>query len=300
MAVQQQQVATRENSVALVLKSLEQPEWQDQITKSLPPNVTMDRFMATAVSAVRNFRDIDRCEKASVYNSVVQAARAGLLLDGRQAALVKFTIRTGENQYADVARYMPMVEGIIHQLGNAGITCYAVSVYANDKIELWNDEFGQHVRHSPVAFGDRGARVGALAAAKTEDGATYVEVLDMADIQKIMKVSRSRNKKGELVGPWVDWPDRMEQKSVLHRLAKRIPKPDNFRMPEDPDLDVPSEPIESTPAEVEPPQQQAAAPKQQKRRPSSLQAVVEGEVQTRDEPPREEFDNEVPFGDSPI
>ena len=33
---------------------------------------------------------------------------------------------------------------------------------------------------------------------------------------------RSKNKAGEIVGPWAQWPERMEQKSALHRLRKRI------------------------------------------------------------------------------
>lgn len=282
MAVEQQ---TTRNSV-VIAAALIQPEWAERITRALPSNITRDRFMSAAISAVRNFRDIEVCDKNSVYNAVTLAAHAGLMLDGKQAALVKYSIKQGNN-FVNVARYMPMVEGIIHQLGNAGISAYAVSVYANDALEIINDENGMHVKHVPVVFGDRGERVGALAAAKTSTGATYVEVLTLDDIKKVMKASKSRNAKSELVGPWVEWPDRMEQKSVLHRLAKRLPKPDGFVLADDPPEEDPeaAPPVDGSAVAMP----EAGPPK---KRPGALQAVVDS--QREQPPPGDEYAGSPP------
>lgn len=250
---------TEKSGTDLIVRVLIADEFKAKVSNALPANVTPERFMSAAVTAVRTFKEAGEVTRDSLYNSVIQAAQAGLLPDGKQGALVSFNVKVGENRYEKVARFMPMVEGLLHQLGNAGIHAYAVSVHQNDVIELWNDEAGQHVTHRPKTFGDRGPRVGALAVAKTRDGSTYVETMDMEDLKKVMAASRSKDRNGNPVGPWKDWTDRMEQKSVLHRLAKRLPKPDNFQMTDDPD-DDPVDPPEDAP----PP-----------RRPRALQTVID-------------------------
>lgn len=244
-------------STAVVVAALATPEWQAKIDNALPANVTRERFVSTAITAVRNFKEAAECTKDSLYNSVLQAAQAGLMPDGRQGALVAFKVKLPSGAWEKQARFMPMVEGIIHQLGNCGINAYAVSVYEKDEIKVWHDDSGQHVTHMPMLFGDRGARIGALACAQTPDGTTYVEVLNVADLEKIRSVSRAKDQQGNPTGPWKDWPDRMEQKSALHRLAKRVPKPDDARVSD-----------EDEPAVV-------TEPEQPRQRPAALQAVID-------------------------
>jgi recombination protein RecT len=257
---------------ALVVKALASPEWDQKFTNALPTHVEKRRFISTAISAIRNFKEAAECDRESLYSAVLQAAQSGMMPDGKQGAIVSFRQKLPSGAYQKIARFMPMVEGIIGELGRAGITAYAVSVYEKDHLELWNDDSGQHVKHTPVVFGDRGPRMGALACARIENGATYVEVMNSEDLAKVRAVSRSKDKDGNPVGPWKDWPERMEQKSVLHRLAKRLPK--SIELPPDPEM----EPIEAEPTP-------AQTPPEPKKRPKALQAVL-------DQAPEE---GEVPF-----
>ena len=252
--------------LAAVLKS---PKMVEQYKGLLPPNVSVDRFTRTTIVAVNQNPDILNADRQSLFNAVSRAAAAGLLPDGSQGALVLFNQKVGNN-YVKSVRFMPMIEGIITQLGKAGITAYAASVYANDKIEIWNDVHGQHVKHTPVVFGDRGALIGVFAAAIAQ-GKPYVEAMNLEEIDKVRRASRSADK-----GPWVEWYDRMAQKSVLHRLKKRLPildqaVADSLRDPEEePDLVSPEEvEVEQAPQEEKP-----------RKRPRALEAVVETSVET--------------------
>ena len=219
-----QQVAV----IDVVCRTLQAPQMQGIIKQALPPGVTEDRFTRATLTALRQNPDILDCDRNSLYNAIVRCAQDGLMPDGKQAAIVKFNVNVAKRgqpeQWVAKAQHMPMVEGIIHLLARAGVFAYAASVYENDTIQLWNDEDGQHVKHVPAKFGtDRGKRLGAFALGKTKDGQVYVEAMDMNDLEVPKRATKQKDRNGNLIGPWRDVPDRMEQKSCLHRLAKRIP-----------------------------------------------------------------------------
>lgn len=210
-----------DNAMTVVCRSLADPAMQEKFQSVLPPGISLDRFTRVTLTAIQQNPAILDADRQSLYNACVIAATRGLLPDNREGALTIFNTKVGD-QWVKKAQFMPMVEGIIKELATAGIKAHAVSVYANDKVEVWNDDEGQHFKHTPVLFGDRGNRVGAVAWAKDASGRTYVEAINMDDAKAIRARSRSKDKDGNPTGPWRDAPDRMEQKSALHRLRKRI------------------------------------------------------------------------------
>lgn len=207
--------------IEIYVNTIKGEELQEIIRKSLPRAVSDVKFTAAVIAAVKSNPDFVKCERQSVYNSIIEAARKGLVPDGKQGALVPF--------YDNRARvlkcqFMIMPEGIVDSLAKIGITIYAQSVYKNDKYKFWSDSRGQHVEHEFDPFSERGPRVGAFACATTEDGISYVEAMNMDDIKRVMACSKSRDKDtGEMKGPWKDWRERMEQKSCMHRVCKRTP-----------------------------------------------------------------------------
>lgn len=211
-----------ENALAVVCKTIATPEFQQKVAQALPPGISLDRFTRTALTAIQIKPDVVRAERQSLYNSIVTAAQQGLLPDGREGAIVLYRAKDGNN-WVEKAQFQPMVAGVIKRFGEAGILAYAASVYANDKIRVWNDDTGQHVTHEPVMFGERGAFIGVFAVARTSDGRTYVEAMTLQEIDKVKAASRSKDRDGNTVGPWKDWPERMAQKSALHRLGRRVP-----------------------------------------------------------------------------
>jgi recombination protein RecT len=264
-----------ENAIAVVCRAIADPAMQDKFRSVLPPNVSLDRFTRVTLTAVQNNPALLECDRASLYNACVTAAQRGLLPDGKEGALVSFNTKQGD-QWVKKVQFMPMPEGIIKEMAKAGIKAYAASVYEHDTIEIWSDDDGQHVMHRPKVFGDRGERVGAYASAKDADGRTYVEAMNMAELARAAAASRSKDKAGNPIGPWKDWPERMEQKTVLHRLRKRVAilGDDDVveRLREDDEaalLDhAPTPAVEA----VEPPSAPSPA-----KRPKTLQAIVEAE-----------------------
>jgi recombination protein RecT len=213
-----------QNVVAVIANTLRAADLQSVLKTHLPPDVGLDKFTSATIEAIKRKPDLfEDADRASLYNAVVEAARDGLVPDGKQGALVPFSTKVGQNWIKKV-QFLIMPEGIIAKLAKLGITCYAVSVYANDEISIWYDDEGQHVKHEPVVFGERGERVGAYACARTKTGTTFIEAMNMEDLDVPRRATKSKDTKtGEIYGPWRDVPDRMEQKSCLHRLCKRVP-----------------------------------------------------------------------------
>jgi recombination protein RecT len=253
-----------DSNVSTIVRTLAAREMQEVIRKTLPANVSQESFTQAAVAALkRNPQVFEKCDRASIYNAIVDAARDGLMPDGRQGALVA---------YGNVCKFLIMPDGIIDKLAKLGITAYAASVYEGEKIRIWNDDRGQHIEHEPSTFGARGARIGAYAVGHVRStGATYIEAVNTDDLRSIRAASRSKDKNGNVVGAWNDWPDRMEQKSALHRLERRLP---NVRSTDDYEDD---EPRAGVTIDVPPPE-----PPKGNGRPAALQRVVD---QAAEEPP---------------
>lgn len=225
-------MATTSQSTALVtvIGAIRSEDMQKQVSTLLPPSVNRDRFTEVTIAAVQNSPEVLEADRDSLYRACLAAARRGLLPDKREGALVVYNTNIGTRekpQWIRLVQFMPMVEGILREMTKAGIKAYATCVYALDAISLWNDDDGQHVRHEPVMFGDRGELVGVFAAARTQDGRPYVEAMSVADVHKIAARSRqcSTDKAGnvQMGGTWKSDFERMAQKSALHRLRKRLP-----------------------------------------------------------------------------
>lgn len=260
-----QKPTDQRTAVAVIANTVLQKDMQEVLRKSLPEGVSIERFTQATVAALKHKPEVfEDCDRASVYNAIVEAARDGLIPDGKQGALAPFNTKVGNN-YVRKCQWMIMPEGILDKLAKQGVTAYAVSVYENDEIRVWYDDKGQHVEHEPVVFGNRGDRVGAYACGHTKGGVTYVEAMSMEDLEVPKRATKQKDKNGVLFGPWVDVPDRMEQKSCLHRLCKRIPNVEIKDDPEFRDNDRPG--ITVLPREAE--------RRQPYDRPRGLQAVVD-------------------------
>ena len=181
-----------------------------QFKSVLPAHIAPAKFMRTVVGAVQNNPQILQCDRSSLYAACQKAAQDGLILDGREAALVSF---------GQVATYMPMVTGLLKKLRNSGqlSTITAQTVHANDQFQ-YNPAMDDVPNHSPDWFGDRGAMIGVYAVARMKDGGVICEIMNMEQLAKVRRISRSSDK-----GPWVDWPEEMAKKSVLRRIAKFLP-----------------------------------------------------------------------------
>jgi recombination protein RecT len=176
---------------------------------ALPAHIPVERFMRVVNTAVTGNPDLLNADRVTLFQSAMKAAQDGLLPDGRDGALVIF---------GGKVQWMPMIAGILKKIRNSGelVSISAYVAYSNDEFEYsLGDE--ERISHRP-ALDDRGRPRLVYAIAKTKDGGVYREVMTVAEVEKVRAVSRAKN-----AGPWKDWWDEMARKTVLRRLAKRLP-----------------------------------------------------------------------------
>jgi recombination protein RecT len=186
-----------------------------EFNAALPPQIPVDKFIRTTLTAISMNPELLQADRKSLLGSAMKAAQDGLLLDGREAAPVIF--RTKDK--GPVVQYMPMIGGILKKMRNSGelASIGAHVVYDKDlfQYELGDDE---RIVHKPYLGTERGQPIAVYAIAKTKDGAVYREVMSVADVEKVRGASRASNS-----GPWVQWWDEMARKTVIRRIAKRLP-----------------------------------------------------------------------------
>lgn len=188
----------------------------DQFKNALPSHIPVDRFIRVAQTAILNNPELARAERRSLMSACTKAAEAGLLPDGKESALVTFRDKAGVPQ----AVFMPMTQGILKLVRNSGelksITSHIV--YKNDEFSFTIDESGEHLKHNPNFFGERGEPIGVYAMASLKDGGLYIEVMTKEQVMAVKNCARGKN------SPWQgDFESEMWRKSAIKRLAKRLP-----------------------------------------------------------------------------
>lgn len=188
---------------------------RDQFKAALPSHISVDKFIRVLQTAVSTDPKLVQAPKAALFSACMKSAQDGLIPDGREAALVCFNTKKGV-----MVSYQPMVAGILKKVRNSGELSSITSqiVYEKDLFEFFVDENGEHLKHKPNLFENRGKLIGVYALAKTKDGAVYIEVMTSDQVNDVKAVSKASN------GPWSGaFASEMVKKTVIKRLSKRLP-----------------------------------------------------------------------------
>lgn len=204
---------------------------ESEVAVALPPHIPVERFMRVVMTAVGGNADLMNADRRSLFESAMKAAQDGLLPDGRDGALVIFnkSVKTKvknehgheyeKKEFIQAVQWMPMVGGILKKIRNSGelLSLSAYVVYENDEFQYTlGDE--ETIVHRPCLDSNRGDAKLVYAIAKTKDGGIYREIMTLKDVEKVRAVSKTGK-----FGPWADWWDEMAKKTVIRRLAKRLP-----------------------------------------------------------------------------
>lgn len=195
---------------------------ESEVAVALPPHIPVERFMRVVMTAVSGNPDLMNADRRSLFESAMKAAQDGLLPDGRDGALVIFNAKVkedGRDVFIKKVQWMPMVGGILKKIRNSGelLSLSAYVVYENDEFQYTlGDE--ETIVHRPCLDSNRGDAKLVYAIAKTKDGGIYREIMTLKDVEKVRAVSKTGK-----FGPWADWWDEMAKKTVIRRLAKRLP-----------------------------------------------------------------------------
>lgn len=179
-----------------------------EIQKALPEGVSVNRFESATVTALLQNPDLAKCDETSFFLALVKCAQDGLFPDGREAALVP---------YKGKVSYLPMIHGVRKTAAEFGWTIRTHVVYANDQFEH-EQGTDDRITHKPTPIGaDRGELVAAYAIAHHRDGRRSItEVMTAADVAKAKDVAQTDR-------VWKQWPAQMWEKTVGHRIAKKLP-----------------------------------------------------------------------------
>jgi recombination protein RecT len=205
------------NSSALQVSDLRSSlnKMQREFETALPSQIPADRFIRTIVTAVQMEPTLLEADRKTLIGACMKAASDGLLLDGREAGLSVYKSRdTG----IKTVSYMPMVGGILKKIRQSGeiSSIRAHVVYEGDQFdfELGDDE---RIQHKPN-LSQQDKPIAVYAIAKFKDGDIQREVMSYSQIQKIRAKATGIGKRC-----WDSEWGEMAKKTVIRRLAKRLP-----------------------------------------------------------------------------
>lgn len=181
----------------------------------LPATVSYEAFRNAAVVAITDNPAILQCDLTSVFKSIRKLAAAGLVPDGREAAIVPFS---GQ------AQAMPMVYGLIKVARNSGeiSSIWAEVVMGEETFKITMVNGDRQFSHDYDPMTRTGEVKGAYAVAKLKDGTVEIEAMGFDDIEKRRKASA--NQRGpKATGIWEKWYAEMAKKTVIRALVKRLP-----------------------------------------------------------------------------
>lgn len=210
---------TSENKIVQFTKDI--APYEKQFKSVLPAHIDPKKFIRTVVGAIQNNPEILACDRSTIYSACQNAARDGLILDGREAALVKYNSKKGA-----VCQYMPMVAGILKKLRNSKQLSSITAQIVREKDSFsFNPAMDDVPNHKPDWFGDRGKMIGVYAVARMKDGATVTEIMNITEIESVRICSMGGNDRetNKPKGIWLKWYGEMARKTVLRRIAKFLP-----------------------------------------------------------------------------
>lgn len=191
-----------------------------EFAKALPGHISADKFVRTAQTAIALTRNIEKVRNpGSMLAACTKAASDGLILDGREAALVV--------DYNGDVQYRPMMRGLLKLAYNSGeIKSIAVeSVRDKDQFE-YSPTADEPILHKVEMRQDRGEVYAYYALAKLKNGGIIHEVMTNADVHRIRDRSDAWKayKAGKIKStPWHTDEIEMGRKTVFRRLSKYLP-----------------------------------------------------------------------------
>lgn len=232
------QALTQQKPVGTLMSMLDQSK--QQIAMALPQHMTADRMIRIAITAVRKQPKLLDCSSLSIVGCIIEASQLGLYPDGILGDAYLVPYFNGKTRQME-AQLQPGYRGLINLARRSGMvsSIYSEPVYACDKFKV---ELGtEHtIVHEPnydddkrgIEKDDMGVPVGmrgVYAVVKFKDGTSDFEYMPLHRIMDIRNNSKSKNKDGDVFGPWSTHFEEMARKTPIRRLAKRLPLSPEFQ-----------------------------------------------------------------------
>lgn len=187
---------------------------EPEFAKALGNTVPSARFTRIAVTAIKSNPELSQLERASLFKAIMQSAQDGLVLDGKEAAVIPFKGK---------AQYIPMVAGLVKKMRqHTDFANLSHGIIYKGEVESGAFEYvkgdEETLTHRPMLWGDRGEPVGAYAIVTSKEGQKFRAVLTKADIEKRKNAGRAGGN-----GPWGSWTEEMWIKTAIKAVYKIAP-----------------------------------------------------------------------------
>ncbi len=198
---------------------------KDDIQKVAGQALNAETLLRVALNSIIKNPKLGQCTQASVLLSVMDAAAFGLFPNSltNEGHLVPFY---SNKEKTHLCQFMVGYKGLLKMANNSGAIAGVDvrAVYENDEF-AYGYGLVPYLNHVP-ASGERGAFAYAYAIVRyKEPGSTpSFEVINSADAEAHGKrFSKSKNKSGQMYGPWADDLEAMAMKTVLRKALKYVP-----------------------------------------------------------------------------
>lgn len=193
-------------------------------------NTDPKKFMNNALMAIAAKPEIQSGEvnRKSVFDVCSRAANDGVVLDGKEAALILGSVKRG-NEWVKEAQYRLMAGGVMKIINRSPnierVVCQLI--YENDDFIVdfvTSDVSVKHTITPDALKKGRGEVVGVYFTAKLTSGEwTSPEVMSVAEVNEVRDNFSQKNKDGKFSGMWEKSWGEAARKTVLHRARKRLP-----------------------------------------------------------------------------
>lgn len=193
-----------------------------EIARALPQHITPDRMMRIVLTTVQKTPKLLECTMRSLMGAIVEVSQLGLEPDNkRQAHLVPFwNKKVKQLEVQVIVDYRGMMD-LAYRSGKV-VSITATLVHECDEYK-YAEGLQPVLEHIPSRERERGEIVAAYAIARLTNGSSIPCWMWRAEIDKIRDASPSKDKEGNLVGPWVTNYGEMAKKTPIRRICKYLP-----------------------------------------------------------------------------
>ena len=192
---------------------------EQSIVAVLPNHISRDRFIASAVAAVKQTPDLLKCTPRSLFGAITKSAQDGLLPDGREGVITIYREKQLDNSWDNIAQWNPMAWGLRKRARELDHIIVGTNVVCENDEFLYEEGDDPKITHKPARLGTpRGKMIGAYAIFRNADGILHREVMDADQVEQVR--SQSKVPQGLM---WTKFTTEAWRKTVLRRGFKSVP-----------------------------------------------------------------------------
>ena len=192
---------------------------EQAIVSMLPQHVGKQRFINSAIAAVKQTPDLLTATPRSLFAAITKSAQDGLLPDGREGVITLYKEKQKDGSWLNVAQWNPMTFGLRKRAREIdGVIVNAQVVHEHDRF-VRHEGDDPRLEHDPAPLGQpRGPMIGAYAIIRNDTAILHREVMDATQIESVRAQSKAPD---SLM--WRKFTEAAWRKTVIRRAMKSVP-----------------------------------------------------------------------------